>query len=257
MHAVAEVSDRRTSMTKVTLEQIMTAARDEHLVPGREVHVQGMRGSRFCEVALLTGADQDNAVANIWNTTGVHDPTPEEADAIDGDTIARENGAVQAWLSPIRHWISDRLDVREAGEDRVFGGITGTWIGVAGAAALMHATVQDSYRAEYVYRNGSVTFDSGNQVYVLDAPDGEVFVMQSVAWHQDVPLGEHDLAHLSRRLRLPAGWGFRAEVLDQDLEVSSNPDNLAHVLQDDLHNVYLGSDVGRAFSLLAPPDSLW
>ncbi len=49
----------------------------------------------------------------------------------------------------------------------------------------------------------------------------------------------------------------RAEKLDQDLKVTSNPDSLAHILQDNLHNAYLGSDAGRAFSQLTTPDSLW
>jgi hypothetical protein len=244
-------------MSDVRLEEEMTAARREHLVPGREIHLQGMAGCRFCEVGLITRIDPDTAVANVWNTTGVSDPAPELAGALDGDAIASENGAAGAWLSPIRHWMPDRLDVREAGSDKTFGQITGTWTGVTSDTALMETGDQGAYLPGYIYRNGSVTFDRGRQVYVLDAPDGEVFVMQSAALAADTADGEPGFAHLGRRLDLPAGWGFRAEILAQDLAVSSNPDNLAHVLQDDLRNVYLGSDAGRAFTLLAPQDSLW
>ena len=218
--------------------------------------MQDMRGYRFCELGLITGTSQDNAIANIWNTTGACDPTPEQFDALDADTIARENGALRAWLNPVRHCMFDRLDVWEAGDDRTFGGMTGTWIGVAGAATMMQATVQGSYYPGYIYRNNTFIFNSGSEVYLLGAPDGEVFVMQSVTGRWDPALREDNLAHLARRLDLPGGWGFRAEMLDQDLEVSSNPDNLAHVLQDNLHNVYQGSDVGRAFSQLLPEDSL-
>jgi hypothetical protein len=32
-------------MAEASPEQIMTAARREHLVPGREIHLQDMRGS--------------------------------------------------------------------------------------------------------------------------------------------------------------------------------------------------------------------
>ena len=81
--------------------------------------------------------------------------------------------------------------------------------------------------------------------------------MQSSAEHREAVLSEDDLAHLASRLDLPGGWGFRAETLDQDLEVSSNRDHLAHLLQDDLHNVYQGSDVGRAFTRFCQQDSLW
>ncbi len=245
-------------MTETSLEQNLTAARREHLVPGREIHMQDMRGSRFCEVGLITGTSRENAVANIWNTTGACDPTPEQFDALHADDIAHENRALRAWLNPVRNWTFDRLDVWEAGGDKTFGGITGTWIGVAGAATMAQATVQDGYYPVYVYRNDTFTFNKGSQVYVLDAPDGEVFVMQSFTRHWDPTLSEDNLARLASRLDLPSGWGFRAEMLDQDLEVSSSShDNLAHVVQDNLHNVYQGSDAARAFSQLCRKDSLW
>jgi hypothetical protein len=244
-------------MTEASLEQNMTAARHEHLVPGREIHLQDMRGHSFCEVGLITGANPDNAIANIWNTTGASNPTPGQFDALDPDTIASENGALRAWLNPVRHWMFDRLDVREAGEDKTFGGITGTWMGVVSAATLMQPADQRSYDRAYSYSTSTFTFSSGSEVYLLDAPDGEVFIMHSFARYLNPMVSEDDLAHLYRWLALPNRWGFRAEMLDQDLEVSSNADNLAHVLEDNLHNTYLGSDVGRAFSQLLPQDSLW
>ena len=43
-------------MNEAGLEQNLTAARDEHLVPGREIHMRDMRGSRFCEVGLISAA---------------------------------------------------------------------------------------------------------------------------------------------------------------------------------------------------------
>jgi hypothetical protein len=143
----------------------------------------------------------------------------------------------------------DRLDVREAGDDRTFGSITGTWMGVA-AAALADEVVQGSYDPAYIHRDNAVTFtySKGSEVYVLDAPDGEMFVMQSFTQAWDPTVSERDLAHLYSRLDLPDAWGYRAVTLDQDLEVSSSIDNLAHVLKDNLHNVYQGSDAGRAFT---------
>jgi hypothetical protein len=246
-------------MAEASLEQNMTAARNEHLVPGREIHLQGMRGYRFCEVALIDGASEGSAIANIWNTTGACDPTPEQVDALDADVIARENGAPTAWLNPVRHWMFDQIDVREAGDDRTFGDITGTWMGVESAATLSQATVQRSYDPAYFHRNSTFTFtfNKGSEVYVLDAPDGEIFVMQSFTRQRDPALRQDELAHLYSRLDIPGDWGFRAETLDQDLEVSSNIDNLAHVLQDDLGNVYQGSDVGRAFSHIWPENARW
>jgi hypothetical protein len=150
----------------------------------------------------------------------------------------------------------DRLDVWEVGSDRTFGGVSGTWTSVASATDIAKATARDSYDPGYVYRNHTVTFNNGSEVYFLVAPDGEVFVMQSFSRDVDPTLTEDNLPHLAARLELPEGWGFRAEVLDQDLEVSSSEDNLAHVLYDNLDNVYQGSDVGRAFSPPFLEDSL-
>lgn len=220
--------------------------------------MRDMRGYRFCEVGLITGTSQDSAIANIWNTTGVCDPTPEQFGALDAETIARENGAERAWLNPVRQAMFDRLDVREAGDDKTFGDLTATWMGVAPETAIMQATARESYNPSYIYRNSAFTFNQGSKVYVLEAPDGEVFVMQSFTRHWDPTLSEDNLAHLASRLDLPPGWGFRTETLDWDLEVSSaKHENLAHVLRDNLHNVYQGSDVGRAFTSLCPKDSRW
>jgi hypothetical protein len=236
-------------MTEATLpRQVVMAARREHVIPGREIHMQDMRGYRFCEVGLIAGTGQDTAIANIWNTTCACDPTPEQLDALDADAVAREHGALRAWLNPARQCVFDRLDVWEVGDDQTFGGISGTWMSVASAADITKATVQGSYDSRYVYRNHTFIFNGGSEVYLLVAPDGEVFVLQSFSQHVDATLSEDDLPHLAGRLDLPEGWGFRAEILDQDLEVSSSTDNFAHVLYDNLDNAYQGSDVGRAFS---------
>jgi len=245
-------------MTEVSLEQNMAAARREHLVPGREIHLQDMRGRQFCEVGLITGTSQDNAVANVWNTSGACDPAPGQVEELDPAAIARDNAALRAWVNPARSWMFDRLDSSEAGDHKTFGGLTGTWMGMGAAATMMQAAVEGSYSPGYIYRNYSFTYDQGSEVYVLDAPDGEVFIMQSLARHSDPSLSEDNLAHLAGRLDLPSGWGFRAKTLDWDLRVSSAANgNLAHVLQDNLHNVYQGSDAGRAFTDLCPEDSRW
>ena len=243
-------------MTEATLEQQVTAARREHVIPGREIHMQDMRGYRFCEVGLITGSDEETAIANIWNTTCACDPTPEQFDALDADAVAREHGALRAWLNPVRQCLFDRLDVWEVGEDRTFGGMSGTWTSAAGAADIAKAAVHGSYGSRYVYRNSTLTFNKGREVYLLVEPDGEVFVMQAFSQHVDPTLSEDNLTHLGSRLDLPGGWGFRAEMLDQNLEVTSSKDNLAHVLHDSLDNVYQGSDVGRAFSPPFLADSL-
>jgi hypothetical protein len=117
----------------------------------------------------------------------------------------------------------------------------------------MADAVQGSYEPTYIHNDAvTFTFNKGKEVYVLDAPDGEMFVLQSFTRRSDATMSERDLAHLYRLLELPDGWGFRAVVLEQDMEVTPSADSLAHVLQDDLQNVYQGSDLGRAFSNIWP-----
>ena len=70
--------------------------------------------------------------------------------------------------------------------------------------------------------------------------------MQSVTRHWDPTLSDGNLrpSRQAGLTSLAAGASVTG-MLDRDLAVSSNPDNLTHVLQDDLHNVYQGSDVGQ------------
>lgn len=244
-------------MTETSSGQSVIRARQEHLVPGREIHVEGLRGHLFCEVGLITGTGEDDAIANVWNTTGASDLTAEQLDALDADALARENGALRAWIGPVRHWVIDEIDVREAGDDRRFGDITGTWTGAMEAASMTPTAVQGSYSPGYVYCGNTFTYHQGSEVYVLDAPDGEAFVMESFTRRWDPGLTEDNLAHLGGRLDLPDGWGFRTEVLERDMAVSTaSHDNLAHLVQDNLHNLYQGSDAGRAFTDVCRQDSM-
>lgn len=236
-------------METMTVEQNTESSRQEHLIAGREIHMENMRAYRFCEIGLITGTSQDNAVANIWNTTGVFDPTPEQFATLDAYVLARQTQSLTVWLNPVRHWMFDEFDVWEVGNDRDFGGITATWMGVVGAEVMMKATVHGSYFPGYIHRNNAFTFNEGSEVYLLDSPDGEVFVMQSFTALFDGSLTKDNLAQLGTKLAVPDGWAFRAKTLDRDLKVSTvETGHLAHVLQDNLHNTYQGSDGGNAFN---------
>ena len=79
----------------------------------------------------------------------------------------------------------DEFGVFEVGEDRDFGGIKMTWMGVVDVAGLKKAMIGGDYFAGYIHRDNSFTYNEGSEVYLLDAPDGEVFVMQSYNAHTD------------------------------------------------------------------------
>ena len=234
-----------------TAQESIDESRKEHIVPGREMHMKDMRGYRFHEVGLLTGIGKQNVVANVWNTTGASDPTPEQFAALDADKIAKENHVPRAWLNPDRHWMCDELDAWEVGEDREFDGIKFSWVAVASAEETMK-TVQRPFAPGYIYRNNAFTFKKGSEVYLLDAPDGEVFVLQAFTPAHDPSLTKDNLAELGGKLDLPEGWAFRSKVLDRDLAVSTHDEtgHLAHIVQDKFHNTYQGSDGGKAFTYI-------
>ena len=238
-------------MDDITAQQNMERSHEAHCIPDRKISMDNMRGHRFAEVALFTGTTADNAIADFYNSTGVDDPTPTRFAALDKDKIVQERQAIGAFLNPPRYWMFDEFRVFEVGDDQEFGGIKMTWMGVVDVATLKKAILGGNYFAGYIHRDNSYTYNQGSEVYLLDAPGGEVFVMQSYNAHTDDGLAaeEQSPATLASRLTLPAGWTFRVKTLDRDLVVSQDKTGkLAHVMQDDLLNRYQGSDGGNAFN---------
>jgi len=237
-------------MTDTTAQQNMDLSHQAHCIPDRKISMGNIRGHRFAEVALFSGSSADNAIADFYNSTGVDDPTPARFAALDKDKLAQEHQAIGAFLNPPRYWMFDEFRVFEVGDDQAFGGIKMTWMGVVDVATLKKAILGGNYFAGYIHRDNSYTYNQGSEVYLLDAPGGEVFIMQSYNAHTDEGLAaEQSPAALGSRLTLPAGWTFRVKTLDRDLVVSQDKTGkMAHVMQDDLLDRYQGSDGGKAFS---------
>lgn len=240
------------ALSCASLEENIAKTQKEYYTPGKEIHLTNMNGEyRFCEVGLITGTTKKNAVINIWNSTGSYDPTPEQFATLDPEKMAKEFNAKKIWLNPVRRWTFDEFWVYETGVEKEFNGIKMVWMGVLGAEDVMASTVKGSYFPSYIYRNSKFKFYKGREVYLLDAPDGEVFVMQSYCDHWDKRITKENLPNLGSILKLPEGWRFRVKVIDRDLEISqTRTDNYAHVLQDNLHNTYQGSDGGKAFNYI-------
>jgi hypothetical protein len=198
------------------------------------------------------GSSEENAVADFYNSTGVDELTPKRFATLDKDNVSQESKAIGVFLNPPRYWMFDEFRVFEAGDDREFNGIRMTWMGVVDVASLKKAIIGGNYFAGYIHRDNSYTYNEGSEVYLLDAPDGEVFIMQSYNAHTEEGLAaEESPATLGSRLTLPEGWKFRVKTLDRDLVVSQDKTGkLAHVMQDSLLNRYQGSDGGKAFNYI-------
>jgi len=234
-----------------SLQENMDVARKEHLVPGKQIHMTNFRPHRFCEVALINGTSKGNAIAEFYNSTGVDDPTPERFAALDEKKLAKENHARKAFCNPVRYWMMDEFWCNEAGVDHTFGDIKMTWMGVVPVEELEKSVTKGHYNPGYIFRNSQYKFNKGSEIYILDSPDGEVFVMQSFTSFVQKQVDINHIKDLGPLLHMPPGFKFRSVVLDRDLIVNQEKTKyLAHVFQDDLKNAYQGSDGGKAFNFI-------
>jgi hypothetical protein len=65
--------------------------------------------------------------------------------------------------------------------------------------------------------------------------------MQSYATEVDKGLAFDQLSELGSKLKLPSGWSFETKKLTRDLTIDPRKANgLAHIMRDDLHDVYEG-----------------
>jgi hypothetical protein len=63
----------------------------------------------------------------------------------------------------------------------------------------------------------------------------------------DKDLSFDQLKDLGSKLKLPQGWKFEAKQLTKDLTVDPrNSNGVAHIVRDDLHDVYEGCGFDKA-----------
>jgi hypothetical protein len=84
--------------------------------------------------------------------------------------------------------------------------------------------------------------EAGKPIFILDAPNGMTFVIQSYSIIVDQTQTYDDLKNPRSKLKLPEGWKFRTVTLEKDLTVNDvtvkgTPNNW-RVIQDDRINIY-------------------
>ncbi len=243
------------------------------LVAGKQVHITDARDSAWCEIAAVLGPPRKlqlkltpkapaELYAQMYNTTGTTGPMggcPADAfAALDGSKLAAAMGAEDVYLNPTpqiarRYWVMDELQVYRAGETANFMGVAATWVGavppgqVRNAMSAPYVGVEIHLESRYVYKKGS-------SVFLLRAPGdkthpGKTWVMQSYTTEVDSELTFEQLTELHDKLKLPPGWTFETQRLSKDLTVDPrNNYGTAHIVRDDLHNVYEGCGFDTACS---------
>lgn len=212
-----------------------------------------MRGYHYSELFMIC---PDLDIAGIWNTTLYNHMASNSRDSIPEELFknysnkkaAKEYGAVSVWMEPTRVWTYDRMRVHRGTTVRNFSGLDTAWGAYLPAKAIGKEVV--TYKVVDVTRDSTFWFDARKPIWVLDAPDGNVYVNQSVT---DASGGYEGLDTLGERFKkLPEGWKFRKVMLDDTpltingLTTEDGRKNVWKVMQDEFHNSYSGCWTNKA-----------
>lgn len=210
------------------------------------LRVERTRGYAQGEIFLLRRADE-NFEALVYNTTGFGPCPADEFTAINVGQLAKETGSELVWKNPRRFWMMDAVTVNLVGKPRDLGGVRFNFVANMQMPANFDPQRDQSamaYHPMQIRRVSKYEFLSGRPVFLLRSPDGITWVMQTFTDHVDHGLTESELPNMAKRLKLPGGWAYKAQTLDQDLAITT--DGLAHIVSDDLANMYQGCVDGVA-----------
>jgi hypothetical protein len=207
---------------------------------GKSATLEKARYFGQCEVFLLKG-NPGSYEAQVYNTTPLNDCPPSKFDPIDAQLVAKNTGSDLAWKNPRRFWTMDRLTIALVGDPRGFNGLMFNLVAKMTMPPKFtpgEGQAGFAYQPTQIRRNSKYEYFKGQQVFLLQSPDGKTWVMQTYTTHTDRTLTAADLPNLAQRLKLPAGWQFKAKTLDRDLTITTT--GLANIVPDNLENMYQG-----------------
>jgi hypothetical protein len=164
------------------------------------------RGYHYSELFLICSGLE---TAGIWNTTLYNHQAEDSRDSFpkvlaekySDKQAAEEYGAAKVWMEPPRVWTMDKFRVFRGTTVRNFAGLDTAWGATLPASAIGKEV--KTYHITDVIRDSTFWYDAGKPIWVLDAPDGNTYVNQSVT---DVSGGYEGLDTLGERLvNLPEG----------------------------------------------------
>jgi hypothetical protein len=195
-----------------------------------------LRNARYCEVIALERQGIGLA-AVVYNTLGLNDCPDTAWSQLTPRGVKRELRALSVMLNGPRHWVLDGILADGATA-------TGKTIDVGGIGLTARATLELSlfdlwtapYEERQVERSTRWLYKAGQPMFVLSAPGGARYAMQSYAQMVDRDLAYDDLAGLGAVLNLPPGWSYTVETPATDVSYPS--DGQATIVQDELLNTY-------------------
>jgi hypothetical protein len=223
-------------------------------IKGTEVHLAKARDYAYCEIAPVIGKPP-KTIAQFYNTSGLDPSCPAEPfAAIDGKNLAAELKADMVYMNPTpqtarRHWVMDQLWIFKAGETVDFGGgVKATWVASMSPADLKGG-LKGPFEPAVIHRESKYLYAKGSTVFLMRAPGGKTYVMQSYATEVDKGLTFAQLPQLGSKLTMPDGWKFETKQLTKDLTIDPRKaKGTAHIIRDNFHNVYEGCGFDAACS---------
>lgn len=205
-----------------------------------------LRGMRYCEVFLIGGTIWPKDLqAAFYNTTDLNnsvnprDTCPAEMWAkVDPETLKKQYDVWGVFKNGPRGWAMDWIEL-PAGPVRTFDGLPAQWMGQVQLPKDIDLNKKGSsaYKPAVVHRKSTMTFEAGKPAFMLEDPQGTLWVMQAYSDIVDPNLTYDQLEKLGDKLKLAEGWKFRVKILDRDLTIKAI-NGLAHIVQDDLENTY-------------------
>jgi hypothetical protein len=207
----------------------------------------GLRDYRYEEIELFAKDPLKKVLyLTIYDTTGLnggedsHDSAPASlVQNLDPKKIAKQYQALSARINPPYRWTVDWLADR-FGTVRSFDGLNAAWMGNAlapAAAIALKSPRPAAYHPTFSARSTVQGFKKGSEVYLLDDPKGQTWVMVSYINTDTSDLTIDKLSSLGDVLKLPQGWKFRAATLSSELVLEPKAGSVG-VIQDDKGNVY-------------------
>ena len=219
-------------------------------VPDSEFHRENARDFAYCEIAPVLGKPP---MAQIYNSSAPGDRCPvNEMAAIDPKKLAAELGAEFVYMNPTpqtarRYWVMDQIWVFGVGETVDFHGIRATWM-ASMSPELLDGMLKSDFVPAEGYRENKYVYTKGRRVFLLHSPDGKTWVMLSNTTEVDTDLS---LENLASKLKLPDGFKFEIKTLTRELSIDTrNANGLAHIIRDNLHDIYQGCGFDNACSYI-------
>ncbi|VGO12458.1 hypothetical protein PDESU_01011 [Pontiella desulfatans] len=206
------------------------------------IPIKNLRDARFCELFFIRVKGDQNEL-NVYNPTGLNgmektkDSCPDELlSKLDIEGLIKHYKLDGIYFNQPRHWIMDEMLI-PVGAVRELDGMDYYWM----ASSHMPANIEMkpgflTYKRCPVERKSTFTFKAGKEVFLLDDPDGKVWVMK--AYRDSYGQSYETLKDLGKRYKkLPEGFSTRVKVLEKDL-VLKPTGGVATVMQDEFENTY-------------------